>query len=107
MAANAALPTPPGHPHFCSDHARKDSQARAADKLARELSYFFSGEYPSVCDPRQHSYSSGCSTYRTHTKGPRSPRSQSLSARNVALLRVSWCQFKDTLLSPSIQTTYK
>ncbi len=38
------------HPHLCSDHARKDSQARAADKLARELSYFFSGEYLSACD---------------------------------------------------------
>ncbi len=38
------------HPHFCSDHARKDSQARAAGKLARDLSYFFSGEYLSACD---------------------------------------------------------
>src|SRR5260370_30564897 len=36
-------PRSPGHSHLCSDHARKDSQARAADKLARELSYFFSG----------------------------------------------------------------
>jgi hypothetical protein len=40
----------PDHPDFCFDHARKDSQARAADKLARELSYFFSGEYLSACD---------------------------------------------------------
>jgi hypothetical protein len=100
-------PRSPGHSHLCSDHAHKDSRARAADNLARELSYLSSGEYLSACDPRQHSYSSGCSTYRTHTKGPRSPRSQSLSARNVALLRISWCQFKDPLLSPSIQTTYK
>ncbi len=43
-------PRSPHHPHFCSDHARKDSQARGADKLARELSYFFSGEYLSACD---------------------------------------------------------
>jgi hypothetical protein len=43
-------PRSPGHPHLCSDHARKDSQARGADKLARELSYFFSGEYLSACD---------------------------------------------------------
>src|SRR5260370_8404226 len=43
-------PRSPDHPHFCSHHARKDSQARAADKLARELSYFFSGEYLSACD---------------------------------------------------------
>jgi hypothetical protein len=27
-------PRSPHHPHFCSDHARKDSQACAADKLA-------------------------------------------------------------------------
>src|SRR6266849_4283010 len=43
-------PRSPHHPHFCSDHARKDSQARAADKLASDLSYFFSGEYLSACD---------------------------------------------------------
>ena len=43
-------PRSPNHPHLCSDHARKDSQARAADKLARELSYFFSGPYLSACD---------------------------------------------------------
>ncbi len=38
------------HARFCYDHARKGSQARAADQLARELSYFFSGEYLSACD---------------------------------------------------------
>ena len=43
-------PRSPGHPHLCSDHARKDSQACAADTLASELSYFFSGEYLSACD---------------------------------------------------------
>src|SRR5712691_4524423 len=43
-------PRSPHHPHFCSDHARKESQARATDKLARELSYFFSGQYLSACD---------------------------------------------------------
>src|SRR6266566_101268 len=43
-------PRSPHHPYFCSDHARKDSQACAADKLARELSYFFSGQYLSACD---------------------------------------------------------
>ncbi len=42
-------PRSPGHPHFCSDHAHKDS-GRAADKLARELSYLSSGEYLSACD---------------------------------------------------------
>ena len=29
----------PHHPHFCSDHARKDSQACAADELAPGPSY--------------------------------------------------------------------
>src|SRR5713226_2529504 len=43
-------PRSPDHPHFCSDHARTDSQACAADKLARELSYFFSGQYLCACD---------------------------------------------------------
>jgi len=43
-------PRCPGHPHLCSDHARKDSQARAANELADDLSYFFSGEYLSACD---------------------------------------------------------
>src|SRR6266705_3907041 len=43
-------PRSPGHSDLCSNHARKDSQARAADKLARELSYFSSGQYLSACD---------------------------------------------------------
>jgi hypothetical protein len=38
------------HPHFCCLHARKQSQARSADKLARDLAYFFSGEYLSAND---------------------------------------------------------
>jgi len=29
------------HPHFCFYHARKESQAQTADKLGRDLSYFF------------------------------------------------------------------
>src|SRR6266699_464872 len=43
-------PRSPYHPPFCSDHARKESQACAADKLASDLSYFFSGQYLSACD---------------------------------------------------------
>src|SRR5713226_3821762 len=43
-------PRSPHHPHFCSDHARKESQACAADELASDLAYFFSGEYLSACD---------------------------------------------------------
>ncbi len=43
-------PRSTNHPHFCYDHARKESQACSADKLAHELAYFFSGEYLSACD---------------------------------------------------------
>jgi hypothetical protein len=43
-------PRSPHHPHFCSDHARKESQACAADKLGSDLAYFFSGQYLSACD---------------------------------------------------------
>jgi hypothetical protein len=43
-------PRSPHHPHFCSDHARKESQACAADKLGSDLAYFFSSEYLSACD---------------------------------------------------------
>ncbi len=38
------------HPRFCFDHARKESRALSVDKLARELSYFLSGEYLSAND---------------------------------------------------------
>jgi|SRR5271168_3475768 len=38
------------HPHFCFFHARKEAQARAADELGNDLSYFFSGDYLSACD---------------------------------------------------------
>ncbi len=38
------------HPHFCFFHARKEAQARAAEELGSDLSYFFSGDYVSACD---------------------------------------------------------
>ncbi|MGB7284539.1 MAG: hypothetical protein WBE13_19900 [Candidatus Acidiferrum sp.] len=38
------------HPHFCFYHARKESKARAAEKLGHELSYFFSGDFVTACD---------------------------------------------------------
>jgi hypothetical protein len=38
------------HPHFCFYHARKESQARIAEKLSKDLFYFFSGDYVSACD---------------------------------------------------------
>ena len=33
------------HPHLCYYHARKESQARAAEQIGRDISYFFSGRY--------------------------------------------------------------
>jgi len=43
-------PRTTGHPHFCFYHARKESQARVADKLANDLNFFLSGEYLSAND---------------------------------------------------------
>jgi hypothetical protein len=33
------------HPHFCFYHAQKESQSQAAETLAGDLAYFFSGKY--------------------------------------------------------------
>jgi len=40
------------HLHLCYYHARKESQARAADQIGRDISYFFfgRGRYLSACD---------------------------------------------------------
>src|SRR5713101_9518330 len=38
------------HPRFCFYHAQKESRARAADNLGKDLAYFFSGDYLSACD---------------------------------------------------------
>jgi hypothetical protein len=38
------------HPNFCYDHAQKEARAQAAEILAKDLDYFFSGEYLSACD---------------------------------------------------------
>ncbi len=35
---------------FCSYHAQKEAQARATEKLGKDLAYFFSGNYLSACD---------------------------------------------------------
>ena len=44
--------TPPisSHPHLCFYHAQKETRACAADKLGKDLDYFFSGDYLSACD---------------------------------------------------------
>jgi hypothetical protein len=36
--------------HFCFYHAQKEARARAAQKLGKDLAYFFSGDYLSACD---------------------------------------------------------
>src|SRR5271157_91891 len=38
------------HPHFCFYHAQKESQSQATEKLAKDLTYFFSGDYLSAND---------------------------------------------------------
>ena len=38
------------NPHFCFYHAEKEARARAAEKLGKDLAYFFSGDYLSACD---------------------------------------------------------
>jgi hypothetical protein len=43
-------PRTTGHPHFCFYHARKESQARVAEKLGNDLNFFLSGEYLSAND---------------------------------------------------------
>jgi hypothetical protein len=35
---------------FCPYHAEKEARARAAQKLGKDLDYFFSGDYLSACD---------------------------------------------------------
>src|SRR5713101_6305508 len=38
------------HPRFCFYHAQKEARARTAQKLGKDLTYFFSGDYLSACD---------------------------------------------------------
>jgi hypothetical protein len=38
------------NPHFCYYHAEKEARSRTAQKLGKDLSYFFSGNYLSACD---------------------------------------------------------
>jgi hypothetical protein len=38
------------HPRFCFYHAQKEARVRTAQKLGKDLSYFFSGNYLSACD---------------------------------------------------------
>jgi hypothetical protein len=38
------------HPHFCFYHAQKESQSQSTEKLAKDMAYFFSGDYLSAND---------------------------------------------------------
>jgi hypothetical protein len=38
------------HPHFCFYHAQKETQSQATEKLAKDLTYFFSNDYLSAND---------------------------------------------------------
>jgi hypothetical protein len=38
------------NPRFCPYHAQKEARTRAAQKLGKDLDYFFSGDYLSACD---------------------------------------------------------
>ena len=38
------------HPHFCFYHAQRESRARAAETLGKDLAFFFSSDYLSACD---------------------------------------------------------
>jgi hypothetical protein len=38
------------HPHFCAYHAQKEARTFASDKLAKDLAFFFSGDYLSAND---------------------------------------------------------
>ena len=43
-------PRQPGHPLFCTFHARRHDRINTADQLGREFAHFFSGRYLSACD---------------------------------------------------------
>ena len=38
------------HPHFCFYHDQKESQSQSTEKLAKEIAYFFSGDYLTAND---------------------------------------------------------
>src|SRR5438477_11246990 len=38
------------HHHFCFYHGQKEARARTAQRLGKDLAYFFSGDCLSACD---------------------------------------------------------
>ena len=44
------MPRASGNAHFCAFHAQKLARSQSAEELAREISFYFSGEYISAND---------------------------------------------------------
>ena len=76
-------PISPGHPHFCFYHAEKESQSVAAEKLGRDLDYFFSGDYLSACDLSAALARLLAAVARGHVK-PRAARTLAYLAQTLA-----------------------
>ena len=76
-------PISPGHPHFCFYHAQKEAQSVAAEKLGRDLDYFFSGDYLSACDLSAALARLFAAVARGHIK-PRTARTLAYLAQTLA-----------------------
>src|SRR5882724_5500747 len=76
-------PISPGHPHFCFYHAEKEAQSLAAEKLGRDLDYFFSGDYLSACDLSAALARLFAAVARGHIK-PRTARTLAYLAQTLA-----------------------
>ena len=76
-------PISPGHPHFCFFHAQKEAQSVAAEKLGRDLDYFFSGDYLSACDLSAALARLFAAVARGHIK-PRAARTLAYLAQTLA-----------------------
>jgi len=76
-------PISPGHPHFCFYHAQKEAQSVAAEKLGRDLDYFFSGHYLSACDLSAALARLFAAVARGHIK-PRAARTLAYLAQTLA-----------------------
>jgi len=76
-------PRSSGHPHFCFDHALKEARFLAADELARDLEYFFSGDYLSACDLSAALGRLLAAVARGHLK-PRAARTMAYLAQTLA-----------------------
>src|SRR5882724_6226724 len=76
-------PISTGHPHFCFYHAEKEAQSLAAEKLGKDLDYFFSGDYLSACDLSAALARLFAAVARGHIK-PRTARTLAYLAQTLA-----------------------